>query len=378
VTVSLGAGVLPSWHPQWNPAVTWSTAVAAACLFFVSVLVHELSHALVARSRGVQVSRITLFVFGGVAHMSEEPHDWRSEFLIAVVGPVTSLVLGVACIALGSLTSGSVVFDAEEPSRALAMLNPFATLLFWLGPVNVILALFNLVPGFPLDGGRVLRAALWGVTGDLRRATRWAANGGQLVAWLLIVAGLSMALGLSVPVFGSGLTSGLWLALIGWFLNNAAVMSYRQVLLRESLDGVPVSKLMMTDIRTIGPETTVQSLVDDYVMSSEQRAFPVTRGGELVGLVCMRDVRKVARSEWQRTTAEDVMTKLVDLAVIAPEAPSAQALKMLGQRDVNQILVLDRGKVIGMVRRRDILRWLMLYGSPELDIERHLALQRGR
>ena len=367
VTVNLGGGVFPAWHPDWSPATVWLTALGAAALFFASVLTHELSHALVGRTRGIEVPRITLFVFGGVAQMREEPKTWRAEFWMAIAGPLTSFAIGGLCLALVAAVADPIALDPGDPASAFAALGPFATLLLWLGPINIILAIFNLVPGFPLDGGRVLRAALWGATGDLRRATRWASQAGQFFAWLLIVAGLSMLLGLSVPVFGSGVVSGLWLALIGWFLNNAAVGSYRQLVVRDALEGVPVSKLMLTHVQSVSPDLPVASLVDDYVMSSDQRAYPVVDGERLVGMVCLQDVRKIPRADWPATRVRDIMT--TKLTVVHPSDPGSEALSALSRQGVNQLPVVEGGRIRGLVRREEILRWLSLYGEPKAGDE---------
>lgn len=367
VTVSLGAGVFPLWHPDWSAATVWLTALAAAVLFFLSVLTHELSHALVGRMQGIDIPRITLFVFGGAAHMTEEPKHWRAEFWMAIVGPVTSFAIGIVCLTIAGAIAGPIDFEAADPERLFAGLGPLPTLLLWLGPINILLAVFNLVPGFPLDGGRVLRAALWGFTGDLRRATRWASNAGQVFAWLLIVAGISMLLGFSVPVFGSGTVSGLWLALIGWFLNNAALSSYRQLLVTEALADVPVVRLMLADVRTVAPGLSVRALVDDYMMSSDQRAYPVVDGGRLNGMVCLEDVRKVPRAEWDSTRVADIMT--AEVATVGPDDAAAEALAALGQRQINQLPVVDgQGRVRGLVRREDVLRWLAVHG--DLDVRR--------
>ncbi|HEX6998188.1 MAG TPA: site-2 protease family protein [Gammaproteobacteria bacterium] len=365
VTVSLGAGVLPLWHPEWGAVTVWLVAVAAAILFFLSVLTHELAHAVVGRRQGIDVPRITLFVFGGVAQLREEPKTWRGELVMAIVGPLTSLAIGAVCLALGSAIAGPIDVDPERPEQVFATLGPLATLLFWLGPVNIVLAVFNLVPGFPLDGGRVLRAALWGATGDLRRATRWASNAGQVFAWYLIGSGLAMVLGFSVPVFGRGGVSGLWLALIGWFLNNAAVQSYRQLLVREALTDVPVSRLMLTDVRVVSPDVSVQRFVDDYFLGSGQRAYPVVEGERLVGMACLRDVRKVPRADWDAKRVADIMTTKV--AAVAPEDPASEALSELGRLGVNQLAVVVEGRVRGLLRREDILRWLALHGDFDLD-----------
>src|SRR5690606_36047103 len=257
VTMSLGAGGLPSWHPDWSPATVWLTAVAAATLFLLSVLIHEMSHALVGRLYGIEVPRITLFVFGGVAQMREEPKAWRAELWMALAGPLTSLALGALFLGLGVSTAGPMPDVIDDPEALVRSLSPLSTLFFWLGPINIVLAIFNLVPGFPLDAGRVLRALVWGATGSLERATRIASGSGRFFAWLLIGTGLAMALGVRVPFFGTGVLGGLWLALIGWFLNNAAVMSYRQLLVRESLGDVKVARLMNPSVQDVSPQLSV-------------------------------------------------------------------------------------------------------------------------
>jgi len=366
ITFSLGAGVFPAWHPDWGAGLAWGTALAAAVLFFASVLAHEMSHALVGRARGIVVRRITLFVFGGMAHMENEPRGWRAEFWMAIVGPLTSLALGAIFVLLAQLFAGVVELDPEDPQRAMAQVGPLPTLLLWLGPINILLGLFNLVPGFPLDGGRVLRAVLWGTTGNFRRATLWASRGGQGFAWLLIAAGFAMILGLRVPVFGSGFVGGIWLAFIGWFLNNAALMSYRQVLVREALADVPVERLMKTDVIRVEPDISLSRLVDEHLLRSDQRAFPVIEGGRFVGLACLQDIRKRPREEWDRTTVRDVMTPVAELTPVAPDQEAAEALATLSRLDVNQLPVLAGGELRGLLRREDILRWLSVYGGDEV------------
>ncbi len=364
VAVSLGGGAFPAWHPSWAVGTAWATAVAAAVLFIASVLVHEISHALVGRAFGIEIPRITLFVFGGMAQMREEPKAWRPELLMAIAGPLTSAALGFVFIGLAWASAGPLhLGEAEDPRALVEALGPWPTLLLWLGPINIVLAIFNMVPGFPLDGGRVLRAVIWGMTGNLHRATRWAAFCGQLIAWLLIAAGLAMALGVRLPWFGTGLFSGLWLALIGWFLNNAAAASYRQLLIRESLTAVPVARLMKGRADTVGPTLSVHELVDEHVLRGEQRAFAVVERGQLVGLVSLRDVHKVPRGEWDVTPVRAIMTPADALAVVAPTEPAANALALLSERQVNQLPVVERGELRGLLRREDVLRWLSLYGE---------------
>jgi CBS domain-containing protein len=239
-------------------------------------------------------------------------------------------------------------------------LGPLATLLFWLGPINVMIGLFNLLPGFPLDGGRVLRAVLWRATGSLELATRWATFAGQAIGLLLVFAGICMSFGVRVPLFGTGLVSGLWLVFLGWFLASAAAASYRQTLLTALLEGVPVRQLMRRDVEVVPPELPLSRFVDELLMRSDQRGFPVARGAQLVGMVCLEDVRKVNRQDWERVRVSDVMTPAAALEVVEPEAEVVQALQALGRRDVEQLPVVRDGQLLGVIRRRDIMRWLEL------------------
>jgi Zn-dependent protease/CBS domain-containing protein len=360
ITFSLAAGLFPAWHADWSASLRWGVALAAAVLFFTSVLLHELSHALVGRMHGMEVDRITLFVFGGMANLQGEPPSWRSEFLMAGVGPITSLVLGFGFLFLAGLQVSPTEAQAEDPRKLLAALGPTATLLMWLGQINILLALFNLVPGFPLDGGRVLRAILWGATGDRLKATRFASLIGQGFAWFLMGAGVAMMLGIRIPIFGTGLVPGLWLAFIGWFLNNAALVSYRQLLVRENLGGVPVRRLMQTHFERVDPDMSLQTLVDEHVMASEQRNYPVESDGRFVGLVCMQDLRKTPRDQWSDKRVRDIMTPVDELTSASPDTDAAEALELLGKRDVQQLPVLEDHALQGLLRREDLLKWLSL------------------
>jgi Zn-dependent protease/CBS domain-containing protein len=367
ITLSLAVGLFPAWHPDWGTGLSWLTALVAAVAFFASVLAHELSHALVGRSRGIEVRRITLFIFGGMAHMENEPRAWQAELWMAIVGPITSLLLGALFLALAGLAVDTTAFDPDRPEQIFAALAPVPTVLLWLGNINIILGLFNLVPGFPLDGGRVLRAVMWGITGNLRRATRWASQAGQFFAWLLIASGVAMMLGLQVPVFGTGFAPGLWLAFIGWFLNNAALVSYRQLLVRQALEDVPVTRLMQTDFAAIDPDTTVDELVHRHLLGTEQRSFPVLEHQHLLGIVCLQDIRSIARELWHDTTARDIMTPLDRLARVDPGDDAAAVLELLARQQVNQLPVMQGGELLGLVRREDILRWLTIYGGEEVE-----------
>ncbi len=359
----LGGGLFPAWHPEWSAAHSWATAFASALLFFASVLVHELSHALTGRAHGIPVKRITLFVFGGMAQLEREPHEWRAELWMAIVGPLTSLVLGIAFLVGAESLMGDVQVDPTQPAALLAQLGTAPTLLLWLGQVNIVLALFNLVPAFPLDGGRVLRAALWGATGDLLKATRWASSLGQAFAWLLIAAGLAMILGLRVPLFGTGLVGGLWLAFIGWLLNSATLMGYRQLVLQEAFQDLAVGDLMQKDFVAVSPDLSVAALVEEHLMRSSQRTFPVMDGQRLAGLVSFEDVRKLDRGEWPHTSVRDVMTPIGKLATVAPQDDAFEVLRTLGSREINQLPVVEGRTLRGLLRREDLLKWLALYGE---------------
>jgi Zn-dependent protease/CBS domain-containing protein len=354
------AAEFSQWHPDWGLGLDVTTALAASLLFFASVLAHELAHSLVARARGLPVHRITLFLFGGVSNLEREPSSPGTEFLMAIVGPLTSLLLGGVFLGIGRSVAGGVPVSLSNPLKALAPLSPLSTLLFWLGPINIGVGLFNLVPAFPLDGGRVLRSALWAATGSLRNATRWASQIGSLIAWFFILAGIAMIFGARVPFFGSGFIGGLWIAMIGWFLRNAAVTSYQQLVIYDLLEGVPVSRLMRRDTPTIPADTTVSRLVNDWLIGTDERAFPVLEGDQLAGLVCLEDVRKLPRDRWDTTPVREIMTPVGRLSVMPPQEDAATALREISRLDVRQVPVVERGHLLGLLRRQDFVRWLHL------------------
>jgi Zn-dependent protease len=360
ITLALSAGVLPHWHADWGQTKVLLTAIAAATLFVASILLHELAHALAGRRFGVRISRISLFVFGGMAHMEGEPKTWRAELWMAIAGPAASLALGILFLWMAQFIAGPIELDPEHPAEALANVGPVATVLLWLGPVNIILALFNLVPGFPLDGGRVLRAVLWGITGDLNRSTLMAATVGQAFGWTLMAAGFAMILGIRVPLFGSGVGGGLWLALIGWFLGNAARQSYQLRLIEDRLGRLPVSRVMHHDYRTVEPNTTLQQLIDEGFLVLSQRAYPVVADDSLYGIISMEDVRPLQRDQWPVQRVADLMTPVERLHTVGPSTPASQALAQLAEKGVNQLPVIEDGRLLGLVTREDILKWMVL------------------
>jgi Zn-dependent protease len=362
VTVSLGAGVFPAWHPTWSPALAWATAFGAAVLFFASVLAHELAHALVAKAYGIPVRDITLFLFGGVASIEEDPDSPGKEALMAIVGPLMSIALGVGFSLLGAALAAGRVDPSAEPLVALRQMGPIVTLLAWLGPINILVGLFNMLPGFPLDGGRVLRAALWAATADLMKATRWATRVGQLGAWMLIGAGLLMAFGVWLPVFGTGLIPGLWLAFIGWFLNLAASSAYRQLQIRQALEGLPVARVMRRDLPPAVEATTrLDVFVSAYLVPAGTDLYLVTVEGAPYGLAHARGLRTVPHARWAATAIADIASRLDQMPEVAPSDDAYRALRKLTGSDLTELPVVERGELLGILTAQDIVRWLELH-----------------
>ena len=354
-------------HPNWSFFLRWAVSLLAALLFFSSVLAHELAHSLVARSQGTPVSSITLFLFGGVSNVQEEPDSPTKEFFMAILGPVTSLVIGGVLVLLANLIAGSIGGAMASPMEMIQELGPVVTLMLWLGSINVFLGLFNLVPGFPLDGGRVIRSILWALTDDLRRATSWAMWLGQGIAWLMIMAGIFSLFGVNVPLVGGGFLNGLWLAFIGWFLSNSAFRSYQHVVVQDILGGVPVSRMMRDNPPTVSSSVSVDGFVHDYVMQFDDYGFPVVDDGELVGIVTLDDVRATSRGQWSDLSVRDIMTGVEDLIIVGPDEDAAGALRKLTRSEVRQLPVVEDGSLTGLLRRRDIVRWLQVTGETRFS-----------
>jgi len=367
VATSLGNGTLPNWHPDWPPVLVWSVAIGAAVSFFVSVLLHELAHALVTKAQGTPVRGITLFMLGGMAQIEEEPSSPGREFAMAIVGPLTSIAIGLVCMFLGGLSLGvDPDMLPDHPREALQALGPLSTLVVWLGPLNLILGVFNLIPGFPLDGGRVLRSILWAMTGDQARASTWASFAGQLFGWLLTALGVLMLFGSVFPVVGGGFVQGIWFVMLGWYLAGAAGATATRVVVQRVLDGVPVGQLMLTRFETVEPELSLEPFVEEHLMRTEQRSFPVVSHRRFLGIASLADVRATPRSEWATKAVRDVMTPADRVGTIGADDPAARALDELARRDVDQLAVLDAsGELVGLVGRRDIVQWLSIHDSRE-------------
>ncbi|HZD38993.1 MAG TPA: site-2 protease family protein [Actinomycetes bacterium] len=320
-------------------------AVLAAVLFFGSVLGHEMAHALVSQARGIRVQDITLFLFGGATRARVESRGPGDEFLIAVVGPLTSGIL-------------AVVFWVVDVFGRGGLPRPLAGAFGYLAWVNLLLAGFNLVPGFPLDGGRLLRSAIWKASGNFGRATRVASVAGQAVGWLLVVGGVAFLL-------AGNLAGGIWFAFIGWFLVQAARASYQELQVRELLRRVEAHEVMAGDLLRIPPELTVQRAVDDYFMRYDHGAFPVDEHGRTIGLLTMRGVRRVPREQWPTRRVRELMVPLGDQVMVSPHARMDQVMGKLEEGDANRVLVVDDGEVVGIITPSDLTRWLRRWQAME-------------
>ena len=338
ITWSLAGSYFPKAHPQGSLTMNWILGCVTSLLVFASVLFHELTHSLVAKKQGEEVGSITLFILGGVAQIKEEPDEPLKEFAMAIVGPLSSFFLAVVFLAV-SLLAAQAGGGVKEAA-------------FFLFETNLLLGAFNLLPGFPMDGGRVFRSIVWKFTGDLKKATRIASLVGDGIAYLMIFLGIIR--------FLRGDYGGLWWVLIGWFLHNAAARGYSQVMIKSALEGLKARDLMNTEFETIPAGLPVQVLVDDYILKKKERVFLVTVGGDLKGIVCLEDVRTLPRGEWPQSPVSQIMTPKDKLLSVTLDADGAQVLASLAARDVHQIPVMEGERVVGVICRSDILRVLQL------------------
>jgi Zn-dependent protease len=365
VTLSLGSGVFPFWHPDWSPALTWAVALAATLLLFASLMLHVLAHSVVARKFSVPVRSTTVFLFGGMAHLDDDPKSPSSEVLIATAGPVSSLLIGLGFLFLGNVSMPPPE-AFNDPLEMMAAIDPLRTLLLWLGPINIFIGIFNLFPAFPLDGGRIVRALLWGATRDLRKSTRWAARTGKVLAWILLLLGIAMAFGVWLPVIGGGPIQGLWMLFIGWFLYVAASTSYRMVAIRDLLQGVTVGRLMRRQLPPmISRAAPITVLVDQYLATGEPLFIVGDSLSEVTGLVRAQDVKRIDRAEWTNTPVGQLVTPLAALPHVPPEMEAFRALKDLARHDLEAMVIVDKGEVVGILRRDDVGRWLEFQSHDE-------------
>jgi len=340
VSVSLSWIVFPGNYPGWSQLLYWIIGITASLLFFASVLAHELTHSLVGVANGIPIKSITLFIFGGVAQMTREAARPGDEVKMAVAGPACSLILG------------GLFYSVSFFARNVA--EPVAAMAFYLAYINVAVAVFNLIPGFPLDGGRVFRSILWRVTGNYNRSTRIATQVGRGVGYLFILGGIL------IMFFLQEWFSGLWLAFIGWFLENAASASYRQTQWRGVLQRFTVSQVMTSDLPLVPSDITVDRLIREYGFASGHRYFLVADEGRLEGAITLHNIETVPRQKWSVTQVRELMTPVDRLKITYPDQDALSILEQMDESDIDQMPVVSDGRVIGLVTRDNLMRLLRI------------------
>ncbi|MCI0366666.1 MAG: site-2 protease family protein [Phycisphaerales bacterium] len=349
VTWSLASGLFPRLYPELidRPGVRWAMGVAGALGLFASIVLHELGHAIAARRFGLRMRGITLFIFGGVAELIDEPPDAKSEFVIAIAGPLVSVALGL--LFLGIAWTGA----------AAGLTIPTYAVFNYLGAINLLLVAFNMIPAFPLDGGRVLRAALWAWRGNLRWATRITSKLGALFGIGFIVLGVWR-------VIAGDFIGGMWWVLIGMFLRQAAQLSYQQLLLRRALEGETVARFMRTDPVVVPPHTTVADLVDRYIYVHHHKLYPVASNGDLLGCVTTRKVKELPREEWGSHTVEELADRCAPENTVTPDTDAMDALAKMNRNGSSRLLVVDdQGHLVGILTLKDLMRFM----SVKVELE---------
>lgn len=339
ITFSL-AGHFQTNNAGWSDGLRWGVSIVTAILFFVSIVVHELSHALVAKLRGLPVRSITLFALGGVAQIEKEAADAKTEFWMGIIGPITSFVIGVVCLLITVALGWT---PPDFPQR------PLPAMLMWLGLINIGLAIFNMIPGFPLDGGRVLRGIIWWITGNAKRATTIAARVGQVIAFAMIVYGVFQFFR------GTGF-NGIWMVFIGWFLLSASRESYAQMVISEGLRGLRVADVMSRDFPVVDSYTNLQTFAEENLTRTGRRFWVVTLNGQPEGIITPTEISAVERNRWPYTTVADVMRTLDSTHTVNPDTPLTEALEVMAQQDLNQLPVVSDKGLAGLISRGHILQ----------------------
>lgn len=337
VIFTLARGYFPMTNPELSAVAHWMMAVVAAVLLFASLLAHEFSHSLVAQKHQLPIRGITLFVFGGVAHMEKEPSSPAIEFKMAVAGPAMSFFLSAVFWAL------TQIFFNLGIHKAILSITSYLYLL------NLVVGIFNLIPGFPLDGGRVLRAALWSYYKDIKKATAIASTLGKGFAFFLIAMGF-------LNLFAGSIISGIWFIFIGLFLQEAAEISYKQVVMKKMLTGFQVKDIMTKNVITAPSNIPLNQLLDEYFFKYRYASFPVVEDDRLLGLITLHNVKEVDRTKWGETLAKDAMLPLSENLIISKETEIMDALAKMASQNVGRLLVIEDSKLIGILSQRDILR----------------------
>ncbi|PKN29739.1 MAG: site-2 protease family protein [Deltaproteobacteria bacterium HGW-Deltaproteobacteria-21] len=346
ISWSLSTGFFPFYYQGLNTGTYWIMGVVGALGLFLSIIVHEFSHSLVARKYGMPMKGITLFIFGGMAEMGDEPPSSKAEFMMAVIGPISSIV--IAGIFYGVYAAGGGLI----PQAVNGVIG-------YLSFINAILAAFNIIPAFPLDGGRVLRSLLWGIKGDLRWATRISSFIGSAFGILLIFMGI-------VSFFSGNFIGGMWWFLIGMFLNSAARMSYQQLLTRRALEGESVSRFMTKDPVTVSRSTTLESFVNDYVYRYQHKMFPVVSDSDQMdGCITTAEIKAIPREEWKSKRVGDILKPCSTDTVIPAETDAVKALSLMNRTGSSRLLVVEGNRLAGVISLKDMLKFLSL--KVEMD-----------
>lgn len=347
ITWSLAQGLFPYYFKDLASATYWWMGIFGAIGLFFSIIFHELSHSLVARNFGLPIKGITLFIFGGVAHMEEEPPSAKAEFLMAIAGPISSVMLGIIFYILR--TVGKVTWPL-----------PVTGVLGYLAFINWILAGFNLLPAFPLDGGRVLRSVLWKWKNNIGWATRIASRIGTFFGFLLIAMGI-------IQFFSGNLIGGIWWFMIGMFLQNAARMSYQQLITRRALEGETIRNLMIKNPITVAPSIKIKELVEDYVYRHHYKMFPVVEGENLVGCIATRQLREIPKNQWATKTVGEIARICSKDNTIAPATDVIKVLSLMNRTRNSRLMVVEGNKLIGLIALKDIMNFL----SIKLDLDKY-------
>lgn len=339
VVCSLAFGYFPNVHPGYVSSTYWLMSILSVIGLFASIVVHEFAHARVARAYGVPMSGITLFLFGGVSEMEQEAPNPRAEFWIALAGPISSMLIAAALM-------GITIYG-----QSAGWPESFTGVLFYLALLNALLIIFNMLPAFPLDGGRILRAILWKIRGNQLWASRITSRIGSGFGLLLALLGI-------INVFNGALLSGFWWVMIGLFLKRAAGQSYQQLLLRERLEGKPVHQCMTTDVVVVPPDITLNTLVRDYFYTSHHRDYPVVGQGRLLGHIPLSKMKTIPRDEWGKQRVRDVLEPVSAENAIAPLEDTLQALALLNKAEQSHLMVVEDDRLLGLLSLTDILKFL--------------------
>ena len=346
VTWSLAEGAFPHYFPGFSNTIYWWMGATGSLGLFISIVFHEFCHSIIARQFGLPMKGITLFIFGGVAEMNKEPENAKSEFFMAIVGPISSMLLA------------GIFFAIYAAGKTVHWPKPVNGLLVYLAWLNIILAVFNMIPAFPLDGGRVLRSILWAIKGNLRWATRISSGLGAALGLFLMVLGV-------ISFIGGNFIGGLWYFLIGIFIKNASQMSYRQLLVKNALGGEPINRFMAVEALTVHPSITVSDLVEDYFYKYHYKMFPVTEDGILKGSVTTKQIKELPKEQWAIHKVSDIVQSCSEENTILPNTDAMEALSLMNRTGNSRLMVVEGKKLLGVISLKDMLKFMAL----KLDLE---------